>query len=301
MQFCKSEHRLVLGTAQLGMNYGIANKSGEPDFKMSEAIVKTAWEGGIREFDTAQVYGKSEKIIGNIFNELGIKNEVRIISKLNPELDHLNSSHILNSLEKSLINLGVSKLYGILIHQEGMLDLWDKGLCEILESCLNLGLVDHIGISVNSPRKAYDALWADGIDIIQIPSNLLDRRFEAIQAFQNFKGSSMQFYIRSIYLQGLLLMDPDDLPSKMFYVSDIISKLKLFGKDKCIPLKQLLMGYVKAVYPNGKIVFGAEKPEQVEENLQIWKNNLPGEIIKEAQELFQNVDETIINPSLWSR
>ena len=41
-------NRLVLGTAQLGMPYGIANRSGQPDASQARAIVEAAWEAGIR-------------------------------------------------------------------------------------------------------------------------------------------------------------------------------------------------------------------------------------------------------------
>lgn len=65
-------NRLVLGTAQLGMSYGIANKTGLPDLATATAIVQTAWESGICEFDTAQAYGKSEQVLSQALSELGV-------------------------------------------------------------------------------------------------------------------------------------------------------------------------------------------------------------------------------------
>ena len=55
---------LVLGTAQLGMAYGISNLVGKPSFDTARDIVAEAYDCGIREFDTAQVYGNSEQVLG---------------------------------------------------------------------------------------------------------------------------------------------------------------------------------------------------------------------------------------------
>ena len=52
--------KLCLGTAQLGMNYGINNETGKPDFSESEKIINTALKGEINLFDTAPEYGNSE-------------------------------------------------------------------------------------------------------------------------------------------------------------------------------------------------------------------------------------------------
>ena len=72
--------RLVLGTAQLGMPYGIANKTGQPNMAAAESIVAGVWEGGVREFDTAQAYGESEIVLGKALKSLGIARQAKVIS-----------------------------------------------------------------------------------------------------------------------------------------------------------------------------------------------------------------------------
>ena len=81
----------VLGTAQIGMIYGVNNTAGIPDFNTVVKIVQEAWTGGVREFDTAQCYGNSERVLGAAFAKLNISEKVRVISKIDPELDHLNA------------------------------------------------------------------------------------------------------------------------------------------------------------------------------------------------------------------
>ena len=53
------DNKLVLGTAQLGLNYGIANKTGKPDLA-TRAILFVGMGGRYSYFDTAQAYGESE-------------------------------------------------------------------------------------------------------------------------------------------------------------------------------------------------------------------------------------------------
>ena len=82
-----STKRLVLGTAQLGMSYGIANSMGQPDQDVANAIVREAWDSGICKFDTAQAYGDSERVLGAALNVLGVVSVAKVISKLDPRLD----------------------------------------------------------------------------------------------------------------------------------------------------------------------------------------------------------------------
>ena len=56
--------QLVLGTAQLGLDYGITNTNGKPKLTQSLEIIKQALDNDINIFDTARAYGDSEYILG---------------------------------------------------------------------------------------------------------------------------------------------------------------------------------------------------------------------------------------------
>jgi len=98
--------RYVLGTAQLGSDYGIANNEGMPDQEKANGIVKVAWEEGVRVFDTAQAYGKSELVLGNALQRNGFSEEARINTNLNPEK---------RAEDLSWVVLGVQRFFGVLI------------------------------------------------------------------------------------------------------------------------------------------------------------------------------------------
>ena len=292
--------RLVLGTAQLGINYGIANKTGQPDFTTAESIVKTAWKSGICEFDTASCYGTSEQILGKVLSSLGISNEVRIISKFHPDLDHLNQGDMKQALETTLSHLKVSRLYCAMLHRENLLDLWDKGLEEILTRFAESGFIEHLGVSVYSPEKAVQALKTNGISIVQLPSNLLDRRFERSGVFQLAGEMRKQIYVRSVFLQGMLIMDSNNMPPYMKFTAPVLKRLKAFTEETGLSRQDMALGYVNQAYPNEKIIVGVETPEQLEGNLKSWETRLSTELRERVLKAFDHVEERVLNPALWS-
>ncbi len=296
-----SSSSLVLGTAQFGSNYGIANagKTGRPDQIAVDAIVQDAWENGIREFDTAQGYGKSEQALGAALSKLGVTAEALIISKFDPGLEHLNRSVLSNAMDESFSRLGVTSLYGMMLHREEMLSIWDKGLSGILHSFVMSGKIKHIGISVYSPEKAIQALNTDGIDMVQLPTNILDRRFETAGVFQIADEKRKKIYIRSVFLQGLILMDIEEVSREMFLARHVIEKLESISRNLKLSRKELALRYIKSEMPNAKVVFGADTPLHVKENVTCWGGVLSPSSVDRVKNIFDYVDEKILNPALW--
>ena len=292
--------RLVLGTVQLGMPYGIANTTGKPDRETARAIIKTAWERGIRIFDTAQGYGESEDVLGDALAHNGVVSEARVITKFHPSFDHANRRELLESLDISLEKLRVPELEGIFFHKEEFLDLWDNGLGEIVEEIHTLGKVAKVGISVYSPERALQALEKDGIDCVQIPTNILDHRFEQRGVFDRAEKLRKQIFIRSIYLQGLLVLNPEKLSGKMQFAKDILQKVTMIAREYDTSTQELALAYVKQSFPDAYILIGAETPQQVQENCDLWERvALPEEALQEIRTIFASTDEHILNPAQW--
>lgn len=296
-----SSYLLVLGTAQLGFNYGIANagKTEQPTQTTANAIVQEAWENGIREFDTAQGYGKSEQALGEALSKLGVSAEALVISKFDPALDHLDRNVLSNAVGESLSRLGVPSLYGMMLHKEKMLSAWDNGLSKIFHTFVVSGKIKHIGISVYSPEKAIQALNTDGIDMVQLPTNILDRRFETAGVFQLAEEKKKKIYIRSVFLQGLILMDIGEIPEKMSFVKPVIEKLESISNELKLSRKKLALDYIKSEMPNAKVVFGADTPLHVKENVACWEGELLPSSVDRVKKIFDCVDEKILNPTLW--
>lgn len=290
---------LVLGTVQFGFHYGVANKIGQPDQMAVTEIIRTAWDQGVREFDTAQDYGASEEVLGFAFTQLGIAKEAKVISKINPDIDHNDLGAMSDALDGSLRKLGVPCLEGLMLHQEGMLSQWHEGLGDILKGFVASGKVKRIGISVYSPAKALEAIHVDGMDLIQVPSNILDRRFEKHGIFELACQKKKQIYIRSVFLQGLILMDIEDLPASMSSGRPVLEKINILSSELGLTRQELALGYLKARMPQAKLIIGVDTAHQVMANVMAWRNDFPEKHQTRVAETFDLVDEKILNPALW--
>jgi aryl-alcohol dehydrogenase-like predicted oxidoreductase len=290
---------LVLGTAQLGLPYGIANRSGKPDRITALKTVKAAWDEGIREYDTAQGYGDSESVLGDALFRLGVTTEANVITKLDPRLDFCDFPTVERALHDSLDRLRIPQLYGLLLHREAMLTSWNAGLRDIFSSFVSSGVVQHIGISIYSPEKAIAAVNTEGIDIVQLPANILDRRFENTGIFDLPGSKGKQIYARSIFLQGLFFLNPREIPESLLITKPIVEQIAKLREELELQTHELAIGYIKESYSGIKVILGAENPAQVLSNCTAWRKSYPSTLAGLIKEMFPAVDERILNPSLW--
>lgn len=293
----KNYSRLVLGTAQLGAPYGIANKQGQPDLDTAKAIVETAWENGIRELDTAQGYGTSETVLGNILHSRNLKDSVKIISKIHPQKDHLDPKVLEAELKDSLKRLQVSKLYALMLHREETLDLWDKGLGKILLNFVEQGWVQKIGVSVYHPTKALQALKTEGISLIQVPANIWDRRFLDAGVFDIAESLEKTIYIRSVFLQGLLMMSLKEC--SLVLAKPLLEKLDSLCLELGLTRSEITLGYIKEKFKKAKVIVGVESVVQIQNNINDWNKNFQSLPLEKVEKLFSFVNPKILNPSLW--
>jgi len=292
--------RIVLGTAQLGMDYGISNKTGKPAAEESYEIIKTAWKHGIRYFDTAQAYGTSESVLGKVFKKLGIQDKVLVISKIKGILAHADEKVLSANIERSLEALNVKKLYSLLLHDSLNLDSWGDNASEIIKKIKRNDLAEKVGISVYNYKDALMALNFDDIDIVQMPFNIFDQAYYSKGIFLEAEKRNKIILLRSIFLQGLLLMDIKGLSVNQRHFEKYLKKRDKLCKSLKMNKKELAIGYVKKRASGTFIVFGAETSSQVTETIFILNNSdmseaTAGMIEKELAVL----DENIINPSKW--
>jgi aryl-alcohol dehydrogenase-like predicted oxidoreductase len=104
--------KLVIGSAQLGMNYGLFNNK-KIDDKEFKKIEKLVLKSKINFIDTAISYGDSENIIGSSkLKNLHIITKIKLPSKKNIQV----RDWVLKEISKSLYKLKIKKIYGVLIH-----------------------------------------------------------------------------------------------------------------------------------------------------------------------------------------
>lgn len=290
--------RLVLGTAQLGMCYGIANCTGQPDRWQAISIVSTAWESGIRLFDTAQGYGCSEEVLAEALQGLGLLGQAKVLTKLDPDLDYSDTSIVRRAVEQSARLFG-SSLYCVMLHREEHLQIWFQGLGEALRSCRDQGMFRFIGASVYDPPSARQALETEGVDLVQVPGNILDRRHERAGVMALAASLNKTVMIRSVFLQGALLLDPEALPERIARFRPQVNSVWRLANQMGVTARDVCLGFVRERWPNCLVVFGAERLEQVRENIDSWNMDLPWMGKEQMDDICRDVPLECIRPDLW--
>lgn len=206
--------KLGLGTAQLGLDYGISNPYGMASPEDSFDIIRVAAECGIRYLDTAPIYGSSEVRIGG---SLPAPNPFAIITKTpcfgSGEITLAQEELVEQAFRRSLRHLRQSAVYGLLVHNTS--DLFLPGGPRIYARMCKLkaeGLVAKIGVSVYNSEQIEQALRNFDIDLIQLPLNVFDQRLIMNGCLVDLKRRGIEVHARSVFLQGVLLMQPESLP-----------------------------------------------------------------------------------------
>ena len=201
--------KLGLGTVQFGLDYGVSNAVGRTPEAEARRIVDAAYTAGVRLFDTAPSYGDSESVLGRA---LAGRTDARIVTKTVPARQSAKGPASLG-LQDSLRRLQRSKIYGCLVHHAA--DLVGEGGEEILDDLKRAKeqhLVDRIGVSVYTAREIDEVLEWFVPDIVQLPASAFDQRLLASGHVADLKRRGVEIHVRSVFLQGLLLMAPSSVP-----------------------------------------------------------------------------------------
>lgn len=296
MDFC-------LGTVQLGIRYGIQN-NGRPSPEETEHILSDALGSGIRYFDTAAAYGDAEDILGSfLFRHKKQTEQMHIISKLNPYAfrdvprEKWRDTALKNAKE-SLKRVRNNRFAAYLFHNAA--HIFDPDAVEALDSVRKEGLAQLIGVSVYTPQEALKALEYQQIGAIQIPYNVFDQRLDQCGFFAVAKKKKVQIFARSSLLQGLVLMPPYQLPDNVRFAAPYLTKFLSICKDYNILPLHAAIGYVFAHPDINYVVFGVDNRTQLSEYISMKSMIIPEKMRGAFVEAFGEVDEKLVNPSLWN-
>ncbi|MBU1694400.1 MAG: aldo/keto reductase [Verrucomicrobia bacterium] len=297
----ESVSRMVLGTAQLGLNYGIANTDDKPAADESREIIKAAWGGGACFFDTAQGYGDSEKVLGQFLKEAGVVDQAGVITKLDPGLNPENPNEIYDSIVRSADRLGKRPLWAVLLHRAEWLRFLAGGLGEALKKARRDNLVRFLGVSVYTVEEARQVLTFEEMDVLQIPCNAWDQRMLASGLLAEARKKDRLCFVRSIYLQGLLLMTAAQVAARLPDAAKAAECWWAVAEKLHIPPAELAMRFALSL--DCPLVIGAERAEQVRTNVNLMKlsplsKSERATLEKEMQPL---ISADILNPARWQQ
>lgn len=298
---------MTLGTAQLGLKYGIANKTGKPDLKSANQILESAVKNGINSFDTAPGYGNSEEIIGSFVKKLPI-NESFISTKI-PKVQQSKDSTLQETYDniKSVISssqrrLNLEQIPICLLHEAIDMTDYDGNVTKSLLRLRDEGIVDKIGVSVYHPDEVLQFLKIDAFDVIQIPINLFDLRLIKQGLLNDLIQRDTIVFARSIFLQGLFFLENDKIPPHLHLAKKPLADLNKLSQDIGKDIATIALTFVRDLSGITSLVIGTETENQLIEDIKLM--NLPplsSDVSDKILEMFCEMPEELINPSLWNK
>ena len=291
---------LMLGTAQFGLKYGLANKAGQPSYETARDIIACAYGGGVNCLDTAGGYGTSEEVIGRALAELGLRDKMTVVTKasaVKPGATVQNTeAHLEEQVHRSLKRLGLERLAICLLHAEG-----EYCFIESLLKLRDKGLIGHVGLSVITVEATLTIMQSDLAEAFQIPLNVLDRRFTSSDVPGKAKDKGIAVFARSGYLQGLVVMAERDILPELAEVIPTRRKLEKIASEAGMSMAELAIRYVLSIRGIRSAVVGVETIEQMRENIALYaKGPLSGEVMSAIDTAVPHFPAWVLHPRLWS-
>ncbi len=292
---------LALGTAQLGLAYGVANRTGAPDGAEAERILRLAVERGVRWLDTAPGYGDAEARIGALLPPGTRPDDLRICSKLPALPPGLESralrQHITEALDGSRRRLRTERLHAWLLHGPDDLDRYGRVLLDALQEHRDAGRVGRIGVSVYGPAGAAALLEVPELQAVQLPYNLLDRRCAEGGLMSRLAAGGVLRFARSALLQGLLVLDPASRSPTDPATDWLLRVRALLTRHGLDPVA----GAVAFAAMSGAdfVVLGAERADQLSGALDALHTPLPSAFLAEVTAGLADPPLDVIDPRRW--
>ena len=288
--------KMTIGTAQFGLDYGVSNNNGMVPVEDVNNILSFGGSSGVSSLDTAISYGKSESVIGE--SAVGHWDVITKLPSL-PEGCENIEEWVFGSVFESLKKLNISSLEGVLLHRpEQLLEKNGALLYQALCSLKEKGLVKKIGVSIYHPEQLENLFEDRTFDIVQAPFSILDRRLEKSGWMGELKKRDVEIHVRSIFLQGLLLMGKDNRPQKFNGWGEVWRQWEGFLSYKNVTALQACLQFVFAKEEVDKVIVGIDSFDQLKE-LVFELKNMPAEMPELPIDLACD-DVNLLDPSRWS-
>ena len=281
---------LVIGTATFGSDYGVANKGERLGDAEALEILSEAQKLGISSLDTAPAYSNAEEIIGE-FHSTHPKFDC--YSKISSKMLY-STEEMQTSLKNSMKLMDIKSLRGLFFHNPAdLLAREPKQIEALIESLYESGKVEQVGASVYELNEVIAIRERHPrISLFQVPENLGDQRLRHSEEIRNFHQEGIEFHVRSIFLQGLLLMRI--APNQQKNAQPFLDKLHATAsKRNCSPL-DLCIHYSMQLEWASKLVVGISHTGQLREIVAAIKSS------GESLDLNEFLPDDIRDPRKWT-
>jgi len=281
---------LALGTANFGGNYGITNKTKLSREEVDEILF---WASGkIPELDTSLDYTGSHAAIAKHSSKF------KITTKVN--LNQITSlKNIQNYVNQMSTDLGTDKIERILLRPHSSDPQFTIEAIWELEKISSTGVINEFGLSIYDPKELqFFAKYIELPIVFQVPLNLFNRSFQKLQNEHEGRYKKFKFYARSIFLQGLLLMNHSDIPSQLAEAVLPLNSLKRELSRTGTSTLEATFAFIRDQGWVEGVVVGVNNLDELKKNYEVFtaekKVNLS--FLKE----FPNISTTILDPRNWS-
>lgn len=284
---------LCLGTANFGKAYGLGGHGKKLELSQVSQILRIANHSAFSHLDTASSYENSEQVIGDL---LQVNDNWLVTTKLKLN-ECSDAKSIVQAVKESLGRTKQQQFWSVLLHDskflfQGGSSEVQRGLNEIVES----GLTQHIGISAYNESEIIQAKeLIPTLSVFQIPENVCDRRLASSSNLLALASDNNYIFVRSIFLQGLLLMDPNALPEKVGSASSKMNELQVFCEKLKITPLELCIGYAKSLAWSSGLIFGVNSEQEVLEISDAFNSLIDIDYSK-----VPKLDDWLLDPRNWS-
>lgn len=283
--------KIILGTAQFGMDYGINNTSGKISKLKAFDILNYAFLNGIKELDTASSYGVSEKVIGEYLNSHP-KNRFIITTKIS-EFKISLENQVYNSLE----NLKIEKIDKLLFHSYDLYKYFEKEVKDFHQKFKGV-LFDELGVSIYTNGEIENLINDPFINRIQSPFNILDNYNKRGTYFEMLYLRGKKVDVRSVFLQGIFFKKNSDLQHNLIPLKKYLNLIRELSNEFNIDIHSIAFGYLNSFDFIDRIIFGVDSLEQLKKNLKCFSTQLPEELLIKINSIQIN-EIDLLNPSKW--
>lgn len=293
--------KFVLGTAQLGFDYGIINKEGKPNKLEAFEILETAAKQNIGCFDTAYSYGSSEEIIGDFLQNY--KFDIKIITKL-PKMDcNYSKKKIHNFFFTSLDRLKQKNIFCYMVHSvTDVLNDQSGIVSRTFEELKKEGLIEKIGVSVYEKKEIAPVLEKFDFDVIQLPFSIFDQKLLQDSTIKKLKKFGKEIHVRSVFLQGLIFSNKHNLPDKLKNISEHVERLERLGEKIGLSKEEIALLFVYSLDAIDRVVVGVDNVRQLKKNINILnKLEYFKRMTKKIDfDTFRIKDPILVDPRKWN-
>jgi len=289
-----STNRLALGTVQFGLDYGVANEAGQVAFEEVHHVMDLAKTNEIDVLDTAIAYGTSEEVLGKV-----VVDGFRVVTKLPPLAENQNNvaQWVTEQVRESLARLGQKKLYGLLLHRSEDLSAAQSGqLIQALADLKDVGIVQKIGVSIYSPDELEMVCKKINIDLVQAPLNVVDRRMETSGWLDRLKSDGVEIHTRSVFLQGLLLMERSKIPMKFSRWSNMWHIWQENLRELGVTPLEACLSYPLSLDQVDQVMVGVDSAKHLQDIISAASSV---DHVPDTSFMLSN-DKNLINPYNWN-